>query len=553
MKGEIDNSQIAHLLLKLADSLQLLGENKFKIKAYRSAAKSINTYPRPITSLLSSGEGLEIIPGVGKGIAGAVEEIIRTGTLKQLSEADAKVPDYLKELSAYPNLDLTHVERVYKKLNISSIAELKNSLENGEVEKKLGSRMAFQLRQGLSDTVVILWADADELVSGVLKCFKSIKTKAVPAGAYRRGYEVVNEVVFVISEGDQDQILKLLRKQKIIQELKSASETQALGRFSNGIPTRLRFTDADNFAVALFEETGSPAHFSELGKKYDLIADKPYPDEEALYQAMRLPYIEPELREGTGEVAAAQKDRIGQLVDIKDIRGDLHAHTTGSDGAHTIRQMVEAAIERGYEYLSISDHSQSLKIANGLSEERLLEQLDSIDRLQEHYPDFKIIKSAEVDILEDGSLDYSDAVLKKLDIRVCSIHSRFRLNRQKQTERLLRAMDNRYFNILGHATGRLILARDPYEIDIDKVLDAARERGCYLEINSSPDRLDLSDIDARLAKEMGLKVAVNTDAHSIRELDFMRFGLNQARRAWLNKDDVLNTYPWPDLRRLLKR
>ena len=228
-------------------------------------------------------------------------------------------------------------------------------------------------------------------------------------------------------------------------------------------------------------------------------------------------------------------------------------HTTASDGANSVAEMVEAARQKGYEYIAITDHSQSLKITNGLTEKRLLQQIKQIDKLNARLDDFQVLKSAEVDILQDGTLDYSDAVLKELDLTICSIHSRFGLTKQQQTERILRAMDNRYFNILGHATGRLLLKREAYELDIEKIINHAKATGCYFEINSSPDRLDLSDEHAKLAKDRGIKIAINTDAHSTAELDFISAGLNQARRAWLEPSDVLNALPWTKLKKLLRR
>jgi DNA polymerase (family X) len=278
-----------------------------------------------------------------------------------------------------------------------------------------------------------------------------------------------------------------------------------------------------------------------------------FPTEQDLYRKFGLQYIEPELREGHDEVERAAKNALPELVTAKDIRGELHAHSTSSDGSDSIEDMAEAARERGYEYIGISDHSQSLKIARGVSVEDLWAQIKYIDKLNSRLRGFRILKSSEVDILADGSLDYPDDLLRELDYTVCSIHSRFGLDRQQQTERLLRAMDNRYFYILGHATGRLLLKRPGYDIDIDRVIAQAAKNGCFVEINSSPDRLDLSAENTRKAKAAGVLVAVNTDAHGTGELPLIRCGIDQARRAGLEKTSVLNGLPWEKLQPLFRR
>jgi DNA polymerase (family 10) len=272
-----------------------------------------------------------------------------------------------------------------------------------------------------------------------------------------------------------------------------------------------------------------------------------------VYRHLGLAFIPPELREGRDEIALAARQRIPGLVSTEDICGELHAHSTSSDGIHTIEEMAAAAKERGYQYIGISDHSQTLKIARGLSEEALWDQIRFIDKLNERLNGIRVLKSAEVDILADGSLDYSNELLKELDYTICSIHSRFGLGKADQTNRLLRAMDHQYFNILGHATGRLLLKRPGYEIDVEQVIEHARSRGCYFEINSSPDRLDLSAENARLARQAGVKVAITTDAHSIRDFGYLRFGVDQARRAGLTKESILNHLSWPELERILRR
>jgi len=290
----------------------------------------------------------------------------------------------------------------------------------------------------------------------------------------------------------------------------------------------------------MIEVTGSDEHVRQLQTRTTHLRTAAAPTEAAVYRKLGLSFIPPELREGRDEIELAGAARLPVLVASTDIRGELHAHTTASDGANSIEEMVDAARDRGLEYMGISDHSQSLKIAGGLSESALWEQIRYIDKLNERLDGFRVLKSAEVDIRPDGTLDYPDELLKELDYTVCSIHSRFGLGKAEQTERILRAMDNRYFGILGHATGRLLLKRPGYEIDIDRVIDRARENGCYFEMNSSPDRLDLSAAHARLAREAGVKIAITTDAHSTHELAYLEFGVDQARRAGLSKEFVLN-------------
>jgi DNA polymerase (family 10) len=318
---------------------------------------------------------------------------------------------------------------------------------------------------------------------------------------------------------------------------------------------RIQLAGEKDWGLQMVTCTGSKAHLKKLTAVTGTLRGlkTSFPTEEALYRKFGLAYIEPELREGYGEVERAAKNELPVLVTQKDIRGDLHAHSTSSDGSDSIEDMAEAARECGYEYIGISDHSQSLKIAGGVSTQDLWAQIKYIDKLNARLKGFVVLKSSEVDILADGSLDYPDDLLRELDYTVCSIHSRFAMNREQQTERLLRAMDNRYFNILGHATGRLLLKRPGYDIDMDRVIEQARQNGCFFEINSSPDRLDLSAEHARKGAAAGVMIAVNTDAHGTGELPIIRCGIDQARRAGLEKTTILNCLRWQKLQLLFAR
>jgi DNA polymerase (family 10) len=337
--------------------------------------------------------------------------------------------------------------------------------------------------------------------------------------------------------------------------LVSSGKDNAVFALSSGVLLRLQLAGKKDWGLQMVACTGSKAHLKKLAAVTGPLRELKgtFPSEQVFYRKLGLQYIEPELREGYDEVERAAKNTLPMLVTSKDIKGELHAHSTSSDGSDSIEDMAEAARERGYEYIGISDHSQNLKIARGVSIGDLWAQIKHIDKLNGRLRGFRILKSSEVDILADGSLDYPDDLLRELDYTVCSIHSRFGLDRQQQTTRLLRAMDNRYFNILGHATGRLLLKRPGYAIDVDRVVAEARKNGCFFEINSSPDRLDLSAENSRKAKAAGVLIAINTDAHGTGELPLIRCGIDEARRAGLEKTAVLNCLPWENLQPLFRR
>jgi DNA polymerase (family X) len=339
--------------------------------------------------------------------------------------------------------------------------------------------------------------------------------------------------------------------------LVTSSKDSASFGLASGILLRIQLAWPTNWGLSMIACTGSAAHLRKLtaltGSLKSLRSKDRFETEAALYQQFSLAFIEPELREGYDEVRRAKENTLPYLVTGNDIRGELHAHSTSSDGSHSIEQMAEAARDQGYAYIGITDHSQSLKIARGVTVEDLRKQIRFVDRLNERSRGIRILKSAEVDILADGSLDYPDDLLKELDYTVCSIHSRFGLGKTEQTDRILRAMDNRYFNILGHATGRLLLKRPGYQLNMDRIVRHAKQNGCFFEINSSPDRLDLSAENARLAHEAGVKIAISTDAHSTREFGLIRYGIGQARRAGMERSDVLNCLPWNELTRQFQR
>ena len=553
----LSNAEIADRLASLAQLLSTQKGNPYKVKAYRRAAASIRTLSESIDELVREEADLTRFESIGEAISSAIREIVLTGRLGKLEKLRSQASPALASISAYPRLDPKRVLRIYKKLNISSVDELREQLESGAIEEALGQRMAQHVRQGLTETHGMLLYRADNLREAVEEFLiaKCGVRRAEVAGAYRRRAEVIEEMEFIIETDDFPAVVAKLQRYGGRTPLVSSSKDTALFTLSSGIQLRIKLASLQDWGLSLIACTGSKAHLHKLAAVTGSLKslNGPFPAEDDLYGKFGLAFIEPELREGYDEVERAAEGTLPVLVTVKDIRGELHAHSTSSDGSHSIEQMTSAAKEKGYEYLGISDHSQSLKIARGVSVEDLWKQIRYIDKLNEKLKGFRVLKSSEVDILVDGSLDYPDDLLKELDYTVCSIHSRFGLGKAAQTGRIMRAMDNRYFNILGHATGRLLLKRPGYEIDIERIIGHARENGCFFEINASPDRLDLSAENARLAHTAGIKIAVSTDAHSMREFDNVIYGLNQARRAGLGKNSVLNCLPWNKLSRLFKR
>uniref|UniRef100_Q01R88 PHP C-terminal domain protein n=1 Tax=Solibacter usitatus (strain Ellin6076) TaxID=234267 RepID=Q01R88_SOLUE len=555
----LSNAQIADKLAGLAQLLSTNKENPYKVKAYRRAAAKIRSISESLDELVREDADLTSFSGIGDAIASAIREIVLTGTLRKLDTLRGQAAPEVANLADYPRLDPKRVLRTYKKLKISSIEELREKLESGAIAAALGQRMAQHVRQGLSEAHAILLYHADDL-QGAIEGFLIGKCGVAAVqvvGACRRRVEVVHEIAFVIQTGDFPAVVRKVERYGGQTPLFESSRDLARFALSSGIELRLRRAKAGNWGLCLIAETGSEAHLRKLelvtGKLTAISAKGPFPTEAAFYSAFEMSYIEPELREGHDEIARALQGTLPKLVTAADIRGELHAHSTSSDGVHSIEQMAIAARERGYEYIGISDHSQSLKIAKGVSIEDLWAQIKYIDRLNEKLKSVRILKSSEVDILADGTLDYPDDLLRALDYTVCSVHSRFGLNREQQTERIMRAMDNRYFNILGHATGRLLLKRPGYEVDMTRIIAHAKATDCLFEINSSPDRLDLSAEHARMANQAGVKIAVTTDAHSTREFGTVQHGIDQARRAGLEPASVLNCLPWASLQPLFRR
>lgn len=572
----VHNVEIAGLFNRLADWLEFEGANPFRVRAYRNAARTIGDLPQSVTDLLKDGKPLIDLPGIGEDLAEKIETICKTGRLPMLDKIEKRLPPALCELMKIEGLGPKRVKTLHQRLKINSIKDLERAARSGRISevKGFGPRTEELILRRLerftdrSQVHRMRLADAEQVARPLLAHLKAAPgiEQLVIAGSYRRRMETVGDIDILVTARKAAPVMDRFSSYEDVVEITSKGRTRASVRLRSGLAVDLRVVPQSSFGAALYYFTGSKQHSIAvrriaIKKGYKLneygiyrgerrIAGR---TEEEVFERLGLSYIAPELRENRGEVEAARQGSLPALITLEDIRGDLHCHTVATDGQDTLPAMVQAARQCGYQYMAITDHSRHVAMAKGLDRKRLLQQIRTIDRLNGKLDRFTILKSIELDILADGSLDLPDDILKELDLRVCSVHYEFHLPRRKQTERILRAMDNPYFNIFAHATGRLINERDAYEIDIEKILEHAAKSGCIVELNAQPKRLDISDTYCKRAKELGVKVAISTDSHNVGNLDFMRFGIDQARRGWLEAKDVANTRPLRDLRKLFKR
>ncbi len=567
------NQQIAQKFYKTADLLEILGENPFRVRAYRNAARTIESLGRDLSEMVAQGEDLTKLPGIGKDLAEKIKEIISTGSFSKLRELEEKVPPGLVELLKVEGLGPKRIKTLYDTLGITGLEELREAAAKGEISKLPG--FGKKLEQTILKGVVLAkkegrrfrWAYAEAFAVELVRFLKKARAlkEIEVAGSYRRKKDTVGDLDILVTARKPAQIIEHFVTFPDIKTVISKGQTRSTVILSSDIQVDLRAVEEESYGSALHYFTGSKAHniairsialkaglkINEYGvfRGEKRIAGR---SEDEIFSAVGLPFIEPELRENRGEIEAAMEGRLPRLITLEDIKGDLHCHTKWSDGKHTVSEMVEAAIRLGYSYIAITDHSRRLAMIKGLDEEKLVEQAAEIEEVRARFPDIQILHGIEVDILEDGSLDLSNQALSCLDIVVAAIHSKFKLSKEKQTERLLRAIDNPRVNIIAHPTGRLIGEREGYDLDLERVMEHAKARGCILELNAQPSRLDLNDVNLKLAKEMGIKVSIATDSHNTDNLLFMRFGINQARRGWLERHDVVNCLPVDGLKKLLK-
>jgi DNA polymerase (family 10) len=568
------NSDVARIFNQLADLLEIESANPFRVRACRNAARTISSLGKNVSEMVEKGEDLTELPGIGEDLAGKIKEIVETGSLSQLAEVEEETPAELSKLMKIPGLGPKRVGVLYKELGVSTLDDLEKFAKEKKIRElegfgeKTEASILGSVQEVSEHEERIKLVEAEETADALLTYLgqvKGIKEMTV-AGSFRRRKETVGDLDILVACKKDSKVMEAFIEYDDADKVVSKGETRSTMILRSGLQIDLRKVPEVSYGAALHYFTGSKAHniaVRKLGIKKGLkineygvfrgkkrISGK---TEEEVFKSVDLPYIEPELREDHGELEAAKKGNLPSLVTIDHIRGDLHAHTKETDGHDTLRQMADAAKDRGYEYLAVTDHSKRVSMAHGLDPKRLKKQIETIERLNSKLNGFVLLKGIEVDILDDGSLDLPNEILVDLDVVVCSVHYNRNLSKDEQTDRIIKAMDNPHFNILAHPTGRLINERAPFELDLERIMENARETGCFLEVNGHPERLDLDDRYCRMAKEVSVRIVISTDAHRTADLDFMRFGVYQARRGWIEPKDVLNTNHLKDLKSLLKR
>ena len=572
----IHNAEVGEVFNEYAGLLEIEGANEFRVRAYRTAARNIADFPRSISDMVQQKENLSGLPGLGKDLAGKVAEIVNTGKLTQLEELKKKLPVELIAISKLAGLGPKKTGIIYQKLGITSIEGLEEAASakrirdlpgfGAKTEQKILEEIGRKAKSGGEKRYKL--SVAMELAQPLMEYLKNTKgvKKVEAAGSYRRKKETIGDLDILVTHKKGAQVMERFVEYEDVERIISKGEKRSSVVLRFGMQVDLRAFTESSYGAALHYFTGSQAHniavrkigvkknlkINEYGvfKEKNKIAGR---SEDEVYSTVELPYIEPELRENNGEIEAAKKGNLPDLVTLENIKGDFHIHTKTTDGRSTLEEMARAAKDSAYEYIAITEHSKHVSVAKGLDRKRLAEQIDTIDRLNEKLDGITVLKGIELDILEDGSLDLPNDILRKLDLVVCAVHYKFNLSAEKQTERILRGIDNPYFTILAHPTGRMIGEREPYPLKMEKIMKAARDTGTVLELNAQPARLDLTDVHAKMTKENGVMVAISTDAHSVNEMQFMQFGVYQARRGWLEAEGVLNTRRWKDLKKILKK
>lgn len=571
---EISNHTIAAIFLEIADLLEIDEANPFRIRAYRNAARTVEALPHPLAKMVVAGEDLTALPGIGEKLAQKIDEIVKTGGLKAFETLKKRIPPELEALLDIPGLGPKRVHDLFTELHIRSLADLQKALEAGKVQtlEGFGPKLIESIAAGLQQKQLApkryRLSVAEPVALAVLEALKTAKgVNAVEvAGSIRRRRDTVKDIDIVASASMDSDVMDVFVHLPNVKRVVMQGPTRSTVELSEGLHVDLRAVQPDAYGAALHHFTGSKAHNIALRKIaenrglkineygiYEGVKRLGGQREEDVYKVLKLQYIVPELREDRGEIDLAHRRALPELITQDAVRGDLHVHTTASDGKDTLETMALAAEAMGYDYIAITDHTKHLTVAHGLDEARMHDLIDAIESFNAQRHRITVLKSAEVDILEDGSLDLPDSVLQRLDLVVGAVHYKFNLSKKAQTKRIITAMENPLFSILAHPTGRLLGLREAYELDMAAVIAAAKALGVVLELNAQPDRLDLNDLHCKMAKEAGVKIAVSTDAHGTGDLQLMRYGIGQARRGWLEPDDVVNTLPLARLKQLLRR
>ncbi|GMV03785.1 MAG: DNA polymerase/3'-5' exonuclease PolX [Gemmatimonadota bacterium] len=584
----MENLDIARTLEELADLLEIQGANPFRIRAYRNAVKTVEGLSRPIRAMLDAGEDLSALPAIGKDLAEHIAELVRTGRMTRLEKLAEEIPRSLVELMRLDGVGPKKARKLFDALDVRTVDDLEAELKAGRVETLdgFGKKSAEKILRAIEDhrkhVGRFLLDDVEQLIAPVLEHVRAAPgvERVEVAGSFRRRRETIGDVDLLAQfEGDGTPVVEHFNAYPGAARVEAAGPTKGNLVLPSGLSIDLRVIPARSFGAALQYFSGSKEHNvatrtravrmgmrvnewgvfrvpegvdpETLGKEDGerLAGDT----EEGVYAALDMAWVPPELRENRGEVEASLDGTLPALVTLADIRGDLQMHSTWSDGKASVEDMARACLERGYEYLAITDHSQAMAMVQGLTPQRAREQWAEVEEVQERVPGIRILRSAEVDILKDGALDLPDEILEELDLVVVSVHSFMDQDRKTITERVLRAIRHPEVDILAHPTGRLLNRREPFPMDVEEVLAAAAEMDVAVELNANPNRLDFSDVHVHRAKELGVKVVISTDAHSPRALDNMRFGVDQARRGWLTAGDVLNALPLEGFLRWLGR
>jgi DNA polymerase (family 10) len=570
----LKNQEIAKIFNEIADLLELKGENPFRIRAYRRAAMQIEGLPKDVSQVTE--EELIKLPGIGKDLAGKIKEYLNQGKIELHEELRKEFPETFLTLLQVPGLGPKTAKLVYEKLKIKDINQLEEAARTGRLRTLPGIREKTE--ENILKGIEFLKRGTERRPIGrvlplALDIVEHIKKKApvneiAIAGSLRRWKDTIKDIDILVTSSRPEEVMKAFVELPHVKDVLAKGQTKSSVIITEGIQVDLRVVEEDSFGAALQYFTGSKAHniklremASKMGLKineYGVFRESDNKrlggrTEEEVYKILGLPWIPPELREDTGEIEAALEGRLPDIISIGDIKGDLHVHTKWSDGSHDLETLIESAKNRNYEYIAITDHSKGLGVARGLDEERLLEQIRLIDQINNKLDRFRLLKGVEIDIRSDGRLDLSDDILKRLDIVVASIHSGFKQSKEQLTKRVLSAIRNPHVSVIAHPTGRLIGERDAYELDIEAIFREAKKYGVAFEINAYPLRLDLNEHHAKLAKEYGIPIVISTDTHLTQHFDYMTYGVSIARRAWLEKADVLNCLPYNELIKRLRK